>query len=327
MGNRRRRAASSRRSSSPALAPKLEYKAGDAPLHHSISEWLASLWPHRFQTRQQLAVALFHMRPGDMVRIGASVDGSQARGPREGAVGLTLRDDYEYEHLFHGCNPRALAEILNHGLLSSEGKEKLVGVYLSNYKYTSVQYPMELWEQNIHNNDWVPVGLPIAPDAPSVRVVLEVDCDKAHRVRPWRGRRNKSGRIVNNQELYHPRHCLVTAVQVICWKAACSAAQLQRPLEMAGVIQRKYARLQRLATELWKDNGLPHELPREAPLVPPAKKKQLKQKTPRGTVLQAKLERALQRKKLKRKLRRQKLKLRSATAAGAAASSSASTPG
>ena len=73
-----------------ALVPKLVLS--DAPLDGtSVSSWLRSVWPAiPFQLRQQLVIALFHMKLGDMVRIGASRDGSAARMPRHGAVGLTL---------------------------------------------------------------------------------------------------------------------------------------------------------------------------------------------------------------------------------------------
>ncbi len=213
-------------------------------------------------------LGLFHMKLGDMVRIGASRDGSAARMPRHGAVGLTLPEGVlpagAYPVNYHGCNPYSLAVILNNGLRRGRtvGKFDMFAVYLSAFKYTAYQYPQELQRSGEY------VGVPMAPGDPDIRVILECCCDRAGLLKQYPGKPNKSGHITNNQQLYNPGSILVQYVQLICTRSCVTAGV--RPAEFITLLDRKYRRLERLASELLLDNQQ-SVIPRERRFKPPAR--------------------------------------------------------
>ena len=192
------------------------------PLADDIATWFAAVWPKmRIRSKNMLWLAISNLEKGYEVK--CSLDGSPVWEDAQ-----EDRIPAGYEILFHGCNPYpdALRSILQEGLKRSGGKGNYVGVFCSENKHTAFQYPMELKETGVQISQQA--------HAPAIRVVLEVVAETSLRIKRFKGETNmKTGKITNQQSVYHPQDLRIRYVHIICTQPAvcpCTdASQMKSP--------------------------------------------------------------------------------------------------
>ena len=225
-------------SGSTHLAPKTCFVDGLC-LGHDLQHWIHTVWPSLALPDQTIAtLAVSNLSPGFEVSFGFFGQ-------------VILRDDRcscppGAERVFHGCNPYALDRIMRDGLLESKGKGGWIAIYTSTWKHVAFSYPQELER-----------GIRVSPTGPEIRVVLECVDNIAERLHRYHGRRNKSGKVVNEQILYKANCLRIDVVHVICTRRAITPITRGDQLDPPFLDERKFrSKLRRVAEKVIHAHGI-----------------------------------------------------------------------